>query len=91
MTQPVADAVAETSPQFALTPPPGVSRVDVESARDMQAAVQAALPADIAVLTAAVADWRVDGVASGKIKKAPGGPPTLRLIENSPRPSLGLP
>ena len=66
----------------ALTPPPGVTRVDVESALEMQAAVQAALPADIAVLTAAVADWRVDGVASGKIKKAPGGPPTLKLIEN---------
>ena len=66
----------------ALSAPPGVTRVDVESALDMQAAVRAALPADIAVLTAAVADWRVDGVASGKIKKAPGGPPTLRLIEN---------
>jgi phosphopantothenoylcysteine decarboxylase/phosphopantothenate--cysteine ligase len=33
-------------------------------------------------MTAAVADWRVDGVASGKIKKAPGGPPSLALIEN---------
>jgi len=48
----------------------------------MQAATQAALPADIAVLSAAVADWRVDTVAGGKIKKAPGGPPTLALIEN---------
>ncbi|MGQ3366512.1 phosphopantothenoylcysteine decarboxylase domain-containing protein, partial [Rhizobium oryzihabitans] len=42
----------------------------------------AAFPADIAVMSAAVADWRVDGVASGKIKKAPGGPPSLSLIEN---------
>ena len=48
----------------------------------MQAAVEGALPADIAVMSAAVADWRVDGVASGKIKKAPGGPPSLSLIEN---------
>lgn len=74
--------VTLVSGPVALTAPPGVTRIAVESARDMQAAVQAALPADIAVLTAAVADWRVDGVASGKIKKAPGGPPTLRLIEN---------
>ncbi len=39
-------------------------------------------PADIAVLSAAVADWRVDTIAGGKIKKGPGGPPTLALIEN---------
>ena len=66
----------------ALAPPVGVKRIDVESALDMQAATQAALPADIAVLSAAVADWRVDTVAGGKIKKGPGGPPTLALIEN---------
>ncbi|CAL1690055.1 Coenzyme A biosynthesis bifunctional protein CoaBC [Brevundimonas subvibrioides] len=66
----------------ALPVPLGVTRVDVESALDMQAATTAALPADIAVLSAAVADWRVDTVAGGKIKKAPGGPPTLSLIEN---------
>lgn len=66
----------------ALPVPVGVTRVDVETAAQMKTAVQAALPADIAVMSAAVADWRVDGVASGKIKKAPGGPPTLALIEN---------
>ena len=71
----------------ALAAPVGVERVWVETAREMQAAVQTALntkggPADIAVMSAAVADWRVDGVASGKIKKAPGGPPSLALIEN---------
>ena len=66
----------------ALSAPPGVTRIDVESALEMQAATQAALPADIAVLSAAVADWRVDTVAGGKIKKGPGGPPTLALIEN---------
>jgi phosphopantothenoylcysteine decarboxylase / phosphopantothenate---cysteine ligase len=48
----------------------------------MRAAVAAALPADVAVMSAAVADWRVDGVATGKIKKAPGGAPKLSLIEN---------
>lgn len=66
----------------ALPAPVGVDRVWVETAREMQAALKAAFPADIAVMSAAVADWRVDGVASGKIKKAPGGPPSLPLIEN---------
>jgi phosphopantothenoylcysteine decarboxylase/phosphopantothenate--cysteine ligase len=65
-----------------LPTPDGVDRVDVESAIQMQAATVAALPADVAVLSAAVADWRVDTVAGGKIKKGPGGPPTLALIEN---------
>ena len=66
----------------ALKAPVGVTRIDVESALDMQAATQAALPSDIAVLSAAVADWRIDMVAGGKIKKGSGGPPTLALIEN---------
>ena len=65
-----------------LAVPIGVTRIDVETAMEMKAATEAALPADIAVLSAAVADWRVDTVAGGKIKKAPGGPPTLALIEN---------
>jgi phosphopantothenoylcysteine decarboxylase/phosphopantothenate--cysteine ligase len=66
----------------ALDAPVGVARVWVESAREMQTEVHKHLPADIAVMSAAVADWRVAGVASGKIKKAPGGPPSLALIEN---------
>ena len=66
----------------ALDAPVGVARVWVESAREMQTEVHKHLPADIAVMSAAVADWRVDGVASGKIKTAPGGPPSLALIEN---------
>jgi phosphopantothenoylcysteine decarboxylase/phosphopantothenate--cysteine ligase len=74
--------VTLVSGPVALPAPVGVERVPVETAREMQAAVQAALPADMAVMSAAVADWRVDGVASGKIKKAPGGPPSLALIEN---------
>jgi phosphopantothenoylcysteine decarboxylase/phosphopantothenate--cysteine ligase len=65
-----------------LAAPVGVTRIDVETAQQMKAATEAALPADIAILSAAVADWRVDTVAGGKIKKAPGGPPTLALIEN---------
>lgn len=66
----------------ALHAPPGVRRIDVETALQMQAATENALPADIAVLSAAVADWRVDTISGGKIKKAPGGPPALALIEN---------
>ena len=65
-----------------LPAPVGVTRIDVESALQMKGATEAALPADIAVLSAAVADWRIDTIAGGKIKKGPGGPPTLALIEN---------
>ena len=61
--------------------PAGVDRYDVETAREMAAAVEAALPADIAVMVAAVADWRVDP-ASSKLKKSDGGPPVLSLVEN---------
>ena len=85
----IAEALAQlgatvtlVSGPVALAAPVGVTRVWVETAQDMKAAVEAVLPADIAVMSAAVADWRVDGVASGKIKKAPGGPPSLALIEN---------
>lgn len=64
-----------------LPTPDGVTRVDVETALEMAAAVAAALPVDAAVLVAAVADWRVDRTAQ-KIKKGAGGPPTLHLVEN---------
>ena len=64
-----------------LDTPTGVNRIDVETALQMQAAVAAALPADAAILVAAVADWRVEGTGQ-KIKKGAGGPPTLRLVEN---------
>ncbi|MDX2259576.1 MAG: bifunctional phosphopantothenoylcysteine decarboxylase/phosphopantothenate--cysteine ligase CoaBC [Hyphomicrobiaceae bacterium] len=67
----------------ALADPPGVTTVHVESARDMLAAVEASLPADIAIFCAAVADWRVEVTAGHKIKKAKGAkPPTLALVEN---------
>ncbi len=65
-----------------LADPAGVTTIHVESAREMQAAVEAALPADIAIFAAAVADWRVDRSAGEKIKKGAGGPPTLALVEN---------
>ena len=65
----------------ALATPAGVDRVDVETAREMQAAVQRALPADAAVLLAAVSDWRAD-FSPAKIKKGAGGPPALTLVEN---------
>ena len=64
----------------ALPTPPGVDRVDVETARQMAAAVDAALPADVAVMVAAVADWRVEAAAH-KIKKGDSSP-TLALAEN---------
>ncbi|MDX3884839.1 MAG: bifunctional phosphopantothenoylcysteine decarboxylase/phosphopantothenate--cysteine ligase CoaBC [Sphingomonas sp.] len=65
-----------------LPTPAGVDRVDVETAREMAAAVDAALPADAAVMVAAVADWHV-AAADQKIKKQPGGaPPALALAEN---------
>jgi phosphopantothenoylcysteine decarboxylase/phosphopantothenate--cysteine ligase len=57
----------------ALAGPPGVDRVDVETAQEMEAAVEAALPADSAVLVAAVADWRVASFPA-KLKKAEGAP-----------------
>ena len=66
----------------ALATPPGVDRVSVETADRMLAAVEAALPADLAILTAAVSDWRVAGAADTKIKKQAGeGPPALSLVE----------
>ena len=66
----------------ALSAPAGVRRVDVETAREMLAACEVALPADIAVCVAAVADWRPETVGTGKIKKGAGGPPTISLVEN---------
>lgn len=65
----------------ALSTPAGVSRIDVETAEQMMDAVEAALPADVAVMVAAVADWRVDNPATSKMKKG-GGPPELRFVPN---------
>ncbi len=63
--------------------PRGVRTVHVETARQMQAAVEAELPADIAVMVAAVADWRTEDESGQKLKKEAGkGPPSLSLTEN---------
>ena len=67
----------------ALADPRGVAVVRVESAREMLAACEAALPADIAVMAAAVADWRVAREATQKLKKAPGAAaPMLEMALN---------
>jgi len=63
-----------------LDTPPGVTRVDVETALEMQASVEAALPCDCAILVAAVADWRV--VRSWKKLKKAFGPPRLDFEAN---------
>jgi phosphopantothenoylcysteine decarboxylase/phosphopantothenate--cysteine ligase len=63
--------------------PPGLTVRRIESAQQMLDACRQALPADIAVCAAAVADWRVASAASGKIKKVPGAaPPALELVPN---------
>lgn len=65
-----------------LPDPPGVTVVRVESARDMLAACEASLPADVAVCAAAVADWRVIQEADEKLKKNGARPPRLEMAEN---------
>ena len=65
----------------ALSAPAGVSRVCVETAREMLAACEAALPADVAVCVAAVADWRPETFGAAKVKKGEASP-TLTLVEN---------
>jgi len=65
-----------------LPAPQGVTRVNVESAREMLAASEAALPLDVAVMVAAVADWRPTKEAPRKIKKDATGVPAIALQEN---------
>jgi len=65
-----------------LPDPAGVATVAVETAQQMLDACQAALPAEIAVCAAAVADWRVATAAGQKLKKDGRGPPALALAEN---------
>ncbi len=76
-----AETVLVSGPT-AEPPPPGVRLVAVETAAEMLAASEAALPVDVAVMAAAVSDWRVDSIAAQKLKKDGGGPPALRLVEN---------
>jgi phosphopantothenoylcysteine decarboxylase/phosphopantothenate--cysteine ligase len=86
----IAAALAELGARVTLVSgpvsvadPAGVRVRRVESAREMLDACQGALPADIAVFAAAVADWHVASAATGKIKKVPGGaPPSFELVPN---------
>ena len=85
VAQALADLGAEVtlvSGPTALVPPVGPDTVHVETALEMQAAVHAALPADIVVAVAAVADWRPAEATAQKTKKPKGGPPPLALVEN---------
>jgi phosphopantothenoylcysteine decarboxylase/phosphopantothenate--cysteine ligase len=66
----------------ALATPAGVKRVDVETAQEMLVACEQALPADVAVCVAAVADWRPEQPGGKKIKKGAEGPPPIKLVEN---------
>ena len=75
--------VTLVSGPVALADPPGVLVQRVETARQMLSACEAALPADIAILAAAVADWRVAREAGQKLKKQPGAEaPTLSMALN---------
>ncbi|MEP2725082.1 phosphopantothenoylcysteine decarboxylase [Roseibium sp.] len=65
-----------------LPTPIGVDRIDVESAEEMAAEVKQALPADVAFMVAAVADWKSSHVADEKMKKRGSAPPALILSEN---------
>ncbi|HEU5017433.1 MAG TPA: bifunctional phosphopantothenoylcysteine decarboxylase/phosphopantothenate--cysteine ligase CoaBC [Pseudolabrys sp.] len=77
-----ADVILISGP-VALPDPPGAKTVHVESAREMLAAVERALPVDVAIFAAAVADWRIAEAGAQKIKKAPGqAAPALPLTEN---------
>ena len=86
----IAAALAELGARVTLVrgpvsvpDPAGVTVRPVETAAQMLDACRSALPADIAVFAAAVADWRVETAAVGKIKKQPGAaPPSLTLVPN---------
>jgi phosphopantothenoylcysteine decarboxylase / phosphopantothenate---cysteine ligase len=74
--------VSLVSGPVSLAAPDGVTLIAVETAREMLAAVEGALPADGFVAVAAVADWRPADTADIKLKKGKDGPPILRLVEN---------
>ncbi len=86
----IAAALAELGARVTLVSgpvsvpdPPGVTVRRIETARQMLDACRSALPADIAVFAAAVADWRVEHASAGKIKKQSGtAPPSLTLVPN---------
>ena len=84
----IAEAAAEAGAEVrliagpvTLPTPTGVDRIDVETAEQMAGAVMTSLPVDVAILVAAVADWRVEPAAS-KLKKG-SGPPQLHFLPTS--------
>ncbi len=100
----IAKALAEAGARVTLVSgptrlpdPDGLETIHVDSAEEMLAACRNALPADIAVCAAAVADWRVAGQADQKLKKEAGGLPSLTLAENPDilatlsKPGIGRP
>jgi len=76
-----ADVVFVAGPAD-VAPPSGVEVIAVQTAQQMLEAVQTALPADVAIFAAAVADWRVEGASDRKLKKTKDGLPTLTFAEN---------
>jgi phosphopantothenoylcysteine decarboxylase/phosphopantothenate--cysteine ligase len=76
-----ADVVLISGP-VNLPDPPGLTVIKIETARQMLDAVEKALPADVAIFAAAVADWRTERPSDSKIKKQQGQTPTLKLVEN---------
>ncbi|HUI19622.1 MAG TPA: bifunctional phosphopantothenoylcysteine decarboxylase/phosphopantothenate--cysteine ligase CoaBC [Methylocella sp.] len=76
-----ADVVLISGP-VALADPAGVTTRHAETAEEMLKEVEAALPADIFISVAAVADWRVAEISRAKIKKDPKRVPSLTLVEN---------
>jgi phosphopantothenoylcysteine decarboxylase / phosphopantothenate---cysteine ligase len=76
-----AEVILVSGP-VSLPDPSGVKTVHIETADQMMAAVDAALPADIFISAAAVADWRVRTQNQQKVKKTKDGPPALSLVEN---------
>ena len=86
----IAQAAAEMGAEVTLiagpvhlVTPPGMIRIDVESAAEMLVEVEKALPADVAIMVAAVADWRSADVPEHKIKKDGAAIPPLMLAENA--------
>jgi len=85
----IADALAQAGAETVLVsgpveivPPPRVKLLRVETAREMLAACESVLPVDVAVCTAAVADWRPEIAANNKIKKSDAGAPAIKLTAN---------
>lgn len=76
-----AEVVFVTGPAD-VAPPLGVEVIAVQTAQQMLEAVQGALPADVAIFAAAVADWRIEGASARKLKKTKDGLPVLKFAEN---------